>query len=150
VLFTAIDRYTKLAYARMYTTKSTVNAEDFLLRLHYLLGGQMEQVGHDNGSEFQGHFKATCEKLGIPQYHSRVKTPKDNATNERFNRTLREEFVEAGNAYDDPAVFNRWLTDWLVEYNAHRPHQSLGYVTPMSFIQAHAKVTPRWSSTTTH
>lgn len=44
----------------------------------------MEQVGHDNGSE----FRAGCEKLGIQQYHSRVRTPKDNATNERFNRHL--------------------------------------------------------------
>jgi transposase InsO family protein len=103
---------------------------------------------HDNGSEFQGHFREACENLGLQQYHSRVKTPKDNATNERFNRTVREEFLEEGNAYDDPEVFNRHLALWLVEYNAHRPHQTLGYVTPMSFIQAHAKVTPTWSSST--
>jgi transposase InsO family protein len=38
---------------------------------------------------------------------------------------------------------------WLLEYNTRRPHQTLGYVTPMSFIQKHAKVTPRWSSSTT-
>lgn len=55
-----------------------------------------------------------------------MKTPKDNATNERFNRTLREEFVENGNGYGDPDVFNRHLTPWLVEYNAHRPHQTVG------------------------
>lgn len=36
----------------------------------------------------KGGFRVGCEKLGIPQYHSRVQTPKHNATNERFNRTI--------------------------------------------------------------
>lgn len=65
------------------------------------LDGRMEHVGHDNGSEFQGHFRETCAQFGIPQYHSRVKTPKDNATNERFNRTLQEEFLHFDNRTDD-------------------------------------------------
>ena len=147
-IFTAIDRYSKLAYARMYRSKSTVNSRDFLLRLHHLLDGKVERVGHDNGSEFQGEFAKTCEKLAVPQFHSRVRTPKDNAVNERFNRTLQEEFVNQGNLAQDPDLFNAKLTPWLIEYNFQRPHQSLGYLSPMSFIQKIPEVTPTWSSST--
>jgi len=31
-------------------------------------------------------------------------------------------------------VLNRYLTGWLVEYNFNRPHQSLGYATPIEFL----------------
>jgi transposase InsO family protein len=31
-------------------------------------------------------------------------------------------------------MLNRHLTDWLVEYNFNRPHQSLGYATPIEFL----------------
>ena len=147
-IFTAVDRYTKLAFARMYTTKSSLNSRDFLYRLHALTDGHIENVGHDNGSEFQGDFAKACQRLTLPQYHSRVKTPTDNAVNERFNRTLDEEFIRMGNMTTDTAVFNRTLTEWLIEYNTIRPHQSLNYLSPIQFIEQHHKVLPLTSSST--
>ena len=146
VIFTAIDKYGKYAYARMYSSKSTVNARDFLYRLYYLLDGQMTRVGHDNGSEFQKWFAVACKELGITQYWSRVRTPKDNAVDERFNRTLEDEFIALGNMTTDIAVFNTNLTEWLVEYNYFRPHQTLGYQTPFSYSQ----LSPMYSSCTHH
>ena len=80
----------------MYKNKSSKNGEDFLLRLNFLLDGKIPRVGHDNGTEFEKYFKTACQKLGIEQYHSRVRTPKDNPNNERFNRTLQEEFIDLG------------------------------------------------------
>lgn len=130
-IFTAVDKYGKVAYARMYKKKSSANGEDFLYRLHFLLDGQIPRVGHDNGSEFEKCFRAACKKLQIEQYYSRVRTPKDNPNNERFNRTLREEFIVLGNFHSDPDIFNKRLTEWLVEYNFKRPHEALGYQTPM-------------------
>lgn len=143
-IFTAVDKYGKVAYARMYKSKSTQNSEDFLYRLHFLLDGQIPRVGHDNGTEFEKYFKAACVKLQIEQYYSRVRTPKDNPNNERFNRTLQEEFIQLGNFHSDPVVFNRKLTEWLIEYNFHRPHTALNYQTPMEF----SKVLPMYSSYT--
>ena len=143
-IFTAIDKYGKVAYARMYKNKSTKNSEDFLLRLYYLLDGQLPRVGHDNGTEFEKYFKTTCRKLKIQQYYSRVRTPKDNPNNERFNRTLQEEFIQLGNFHSDPEIFNLKLTEWLIEYNFRRPHMALDYQTPMKF----SKVLPMYSSCT--
>lgn len=130
-IFTAIDKYGKVAYARMYKNKSSYNGEDFLLRLYFLLNGHIPKVGHDNGSEFKKYFTQACKRLNIEQYHSRVRTPTDNPNNERFNRTLQEEFIDLGNYSSDPEIFNRKLTEWLIEYNFKRPHAALGYQTPM-------------------
>lgn len=147
-IFTAIDSVSKLALARMYTTKSSYNGADFLTRLVLLLDGKIENVGHDNGAEFLKYFSAACAKLGIPQYFSRPRTPKDNAVNERFNQTLKHEFLALGNFTAEPVAFNRRLTDWLVEYNFRRPHQSLGYVPPINYEAKYLKVLPMYPSRT--
>ena len=147
-IFTAIDRHAKLAFARMYSSKSSRNATDFLMRLRLLTSGRIENVGHDRGSEFQGAFARACQKLGLTQYHSRPHTPKDNAVNERFNRTLQEEFLNLGNMTLDTERFNHNLTEWLVEYNFRRPHATLGYVSPINFIYKHHRLLPMTPSDT--
>jgi putative transposase len=149
-ILTAIDRHTKVAFARMYTTHSSASARDFLHRLYILLDGKIENVQTDNGSEFHRHFETACQDLGLEHYWSRVKTPKDNAVNERFNRTLQEEFIAMGNRTIDPERFNRDLTEWLVEYNFRRPHQTLGYLPPISFTFKYHKVLPMYPSSTRH
>jgi IS30 family transposase len=85
-ILTAIDRHTKVAFARMYTTHSSASARDFLHRLYIVLDGKIENIQTDNGSEFHRHFEAACQQLSLEHYWSRIKTPKDNAVNERFNR----------------------------------------------------------------
>lgn len=147
-ILTAIDRHTKIAFARMYSTHSSAAAGDFLHRLHLLLDGQIENVQTDNGSEFHRHFEQVCEKLRLEHYWSRIKTPKDNAVNERFNRTLQEEFIEMGNMTDDTVEFNKRLTEWLIEYNFRRPHQALGYMPPINFTFKYHKVLPMYPSST--
>jgi len=147
-IITAIDKYGKLAYARMYNNHTSLSAKDFLLRLNYLLDKRIENVQTDNGSEFLKYFDELCDKLNIPHYYSRVRSPKDNPDIERFNRTLKEEFIQLGNMTDNAELFNSRLTDWLVEYNFNRPHQTLEYLTPIEFNQKYMKVSERWSSST--
>lgn len=147
-ILTGIDIYSKIAFARMYTTKHSKHAADFLRRIHYLLEGKMENVQTDNGSEFAKHFRDAMENFHLPHYFSRPKTPTDNPFDERFNRTLKEEFIALGNYTTDCAVFNQKLTEWLIEYNFRRPHQSLGYSTPINFHYKHHRVLPMYPSST--
>ncbi len=150
-LLTAIDDVSKLAYARLYKSHSSNQAADFLKRLHYLTEGEIINLHHDNGTEFEKDFITACKELALPQWYSRVRTPKDNAVLERFNRTIQEEFVEMTEAdIEDIQPFNLELTEWLVEYNAVRPHQALDYLTPLEYIDIlrHNKVLPMSSSPT--
>lgn len=147
-VLTAIDIYSKIAFARMYKSKHSKNAADFLKRIHYLLEGKIENIQTDNGSEFAKDFGTAIQNLNLDRYFSRPRTPQDNSFDERFNRTLKEEFIQLGNLTYDCNIFNKKLTEWLIEYNFHRPHQSLGYETPISFHYKHHKVLPMYPSST--
>jgi transposase InsO family protein len=147
-ILTAIDKYAKVAYARMYSSHNSLSAKDFLERLSYLLDGKFDNLQTDNGSEFLRHFEMACKEMKVPHYFSRARTPKDNAECERFNRTLQEEFISLGNMTTDIGVFNRNLTEWLIEYNFNRPHQTLDYLTPVEFTQKYSKVSKMYSSST--
>lgn len=148
-IVTAVDEHSRIAYARMYTSHASLAAIDFFKRLHYVLDGSIVHVHTDNGSEFHRHFETGLEQLGLTHWWSRPMTPKDNPKNERFNRTLKEEFLQFGNYTSDVAVFNRRLTEWLVEYNAVRPHQALGYRTPLRFAEEQQPLSTMCSSSTT-
>ena len=133
-IFTATEKVSRLAFARMYKAASSFNGKDFLHRLYYLVNGKIEIIQSDNGSEFAKHFDKACSDLEIGHYFSRVRTPKDNCFDERFNRTLKEEFIQLGNYTPFPEEFNPDLTEWLVEYNFNRPHQSLDYLSPIEYL----------------
>ena len=152
-ILTAVDHATKLGYARMYKNKSSRSATDFLYRLRYLVNQPIENLQTDNGSEFAWEFERATTKLGIQRYFSRVKTPKDNPEIERFNETLEYEWHYNFNLSLDPEELNPRLTEWLIEYNFNRPHQSLAYLTPVEYIEKQlakirSPVLPMWSAST--
>ena len=152
-ILTAVDHTTKLGYARMYKNKSSRSAADFLYRLRYLVDQPIENLQTDNGSEFAWEFERAAAKLDIQRYFSRVRTPKDNAEIERFNQTLEYEWLYDANLSLDPEELNPRLTEWLIEYNFNRPHQSLDYLTPIEYIEKelakiHSPVSPMWSAST--
>lgn len=139
-IITAIDHFNRLGFARSYTTKSSLSAFDFLLRLNILVDGKIAAILSDNGSEFAKYFEAACKRLNIAHIYTRVRTPEDNPKNERFNRTIKEEFIEIDEHFEpllagtDLSKANKILTEWLIFYNFKRPHQSLDYQTPMRYI----------------
>lgn len=148
VIFTALEDVTKVSYSRVYKTNSSKKAKDFLERLVYLSSGDIQIIHSDNGSEFAGEFEKACTQLQIQQVYSRVRRPKDNASLERFNRTLQEEWLELSEVgLDNTQEANLDLTDWVVEYNYHRPHQALDYLTPLAYAEK-IKVLPMTPAST--
>jgi len=63
-------------------------------------------------------------------------------------RTLKEEFVQLGNFTTEPLLVNQRLTEWLIEYDFNRPHQSLGYLSPREYLNNYQKVLPMSPSST--
>lgn len=150
VIFTALEDLTKIGYARVYGSNASVHAADFLKRLRYLVSGAIDLSHQDNGAEFKGAFEQACTTLGIVQAFSRVRTPTDNAALERFNWTVQDEWLSLSQiGLDDILTANTDLTEWLVEYNLHRPHQALAYQTPFGYAEKHFfQVLPMWSART--
>lgn len=134
-ILTAIDHHGKVAYARMYTTKSSRSAKDFLYRLYYLIDAPILNVQTDNGSEFFAEFEEALKQLLILHWFSRPRTPKDNSVVEKFNQTLQDEWLNDGHFTPNINDFNRELTVWLEEYNFYRPHQTLDYLAPYEYLE---------------
>lgn len=137
-IFTALEHRTRLAFARLYPRGSSRQAADFLKRLLLLSEGHLPFIHSDNGGEFAGEFERACRLLNIHHLFSRVRQPKDNPRLERFNWTLQDEWLDLSEVgLDDLDDGNLDLTQWLVEYNANRPHQALAYLTPLAYASAH-------------
>lgn len=86
----------------------------------------------DNGSEFLGKFHEELEKEKIEHYFSYPKCPKQHGTVERFNGIMRREFLEEGNLFYNMETMNKKLINWLIEYNFHRPHETLEMRPPIA------------------
>lgn len=147
-IITAIDLKSDFAFAYGYTNASSITTKDFFQKLENVVPFQIKRIQTDNGSEFDKYFRDYTGNKKIIHFHNYPKCPKMNAYVERFNRTLQEEFIDynkqtlASNLYQ----FNHNLIDYLLWYNAKRPHWSLGLISPLRYIcnQLPAKESQMW------
>ena len=132
-LFTAIDLHSRFAIAIACRRANSKTAAAFAKLVMKVFPATIKQVLTDNGSEFAGDFHAYLQKCNIRHCYTYPRCPKMNAVDERFNRTIQEEFV----AYhedllgEDLTLFNDVLFEYLMRYNCRRPHHSLGLQTPV-------------------
>ena len=137
-ILTGVDTEGRTAFAAAYTNHGSASAADFLKKVFWALPNCPRAVQTDNGSEFALHFAKAAEELRLTHFHTYPRTPKMNAHVERFNRTLDEEFLRYHRALlrDDVRSFNDRLIDWLLWYNAERPHYALGQVSPFRYMMS--------------
>jgi Transposase and inactivated derivatives, IS30 family len=149
-LVTFIDPVSHLAFAMGLPSKHARYTARALDQGLSLLPHAPKTLLSDNGSEFEADFAKLLKERGIQRWYTYPKTPKMNAHAERFNRTIQESFVDNHEELllTDLALFNRKLADWLVFYNAERPHHSLGQQSPLSFLMKHQPECQRyWTHT---
>ena len=88
----------------------------------------------DNGPEFIAEtLRAWCAVRGIALAFIEPGKPNQNAYIERFNRTFREEVLDAW-VFTTLAEVRAITEDWRQRYNTERAHESLGDVPPLSFL----------------
>ena len=140
--FNAIDCYSKLACSKVYPSITSINAADFINSLINFFPFPIKSIQTDNGAEYLLHFHQELKKRNINHYFSRPLTPKDNPMIERFIQTTeRELWMFDKDIFPDINYLNQKLSWWVDRYNTYRPHQSLHYLTPMSYFQSlHVKL----------
>lgn len=127
-----VSRWDVIAVGKTATAFATTHFLDELIaRSPYVI----RAIQVDGGSEFMAGFEEACKAKGIRLFVLPPRSPKLNGCVERANRTHAEEFWECYDGDLDLPVAQAALLAWEHRYNTYRPHQALGYLTPLQFLQ---------------
>ncbi len=108
-------------------------AERVIRSLEHIIAwrGKPGALRCDNGPEYiSGALLAWAQMSGIRIQHIQPGKPQQNAYVERYNRTVRYDWL-AQTLFDSIDEVQASATRWLWTYNHERPNMALGGITPM-------------------
>jgi transposase InsO family protein len=132
---TFVDTYSKVAFAKLYTTKTPITAADMLndkvlpyFEQHDL---PMLRILTDRGTEYCGRVDHHDYQLylainDIDHTKTKAMSPQTNGICERFHKTILNEFYQITfrkKLYSTMEELQKDLDDWIDSYNNHRTHQ---------------------------
>jgi transposase InsO family protein len=132
---TYVDTYSKVAHAKLYTTKTPITAADLLndrvLPFYEEYELPVLRIMTDRGTEFCGRADKHDYQLflainDIDHTKTKVKSPQTNGICERFHKTVLQEFYQVTfrkKLYQSIEQLQNDLDDWLHTYNTERTHQ---------------------------
>jgi transposase InsO family protein len=135
-IFTIVDLYSRMAYAKGFERLLPGNALQAVLLAQQYFGFKIKTIQSDNGPEFSKWFSHQLHGKNIIHRRTRIHRPNDNAHIERFNRTLREECIgqHMSGSLRLPLI-NRKLQTFIDYYNNERLHLGIQCRTPKSMLQ---------------
>jgi transposase InsO family protein len=131
---TFIDTYSRVAFAKLYTSKHAITSADVLNDKVLPFFDQQEipllRVLTDRGTEFNGRpenheYELYLQIEGIDHSKTKVRHPQSNGICERLHRTMQDEFYAITfrkKLYQDLEHLQADLDEWLLYYNEERPH----------------------------
>ena len=129
-----IDRFTRECLVIEVDTSITGQRVVAVLALLVAMRGKPQSIRIDNGPEFISKaLDAWAFEHGIALHFIRPAKPAENGHIESFNGRLRDECLNQ-NWFIDLADAKEKIELWRKDYNEVRPHSSLGYLTPMEYI----------------
>lgn len=130
-----IDIFTKYAQVTKVPTLSSQHSLTCYLKYTSQYTYPIHSIQTDNGSEFLKDFDSYLEKHKINHVFSYPRSPRINGYIERFNRTVQEECIyRMEELYFEPEHIQTKLDEYLNWYNYKRPHASLNYQAPVTFL----------------
>lgn len=132
---TFVDTYSKVAFAKLYTTKTPITAADLLndrvLPFFEQQQLPMLRVLTDRGTEYCGKVEQHDYQLylainNIDHTKTKTQSPQTNGICERFHKTILQEFYQVAfrkKLYSAMEELQKDLDEWLYSYNNERTHQ---------------------------
>jgi len=133
--FTARDMISRWDVVDVYSRATAITAAHFLDTLNERMPFTVRAIQVDGGSEFEAAFEEECHRRNIKLFVLPPRSPKLNGHVERAHRTHTEEFYELTESSFDIPELRGELLEWERVYNTVRPHQALGYLTPLKFLE---------------
>ena len=98
--------------------------------------GRHAVIRVDNGPEYvSGTLAVWAEKRGIVLWFIQPGKPQQNAYVERYNRTVRSEWLSQF-VFETMEEVQEQATRWLWTYNNERPNMAIGGITPAMKLKA--------------
>jgi transposase InsO family protein len=138
-ILSILDEYTRecltIDVAKRITAQDVID----ILRYLFLVRGEPAYIRSDNGPEFTAKkVKKWLSDMGVTTLFIEPGSPWENGYMESFNSHMRDECLDRELFVSIEEM--RYVTErYKLDYNHHRPHQSLGYMTPALFAAAAAK-----------
>ena len=132
---TFVDTYSKVAFAKLYTTKTPITSADLLndkvLPFFESKSLPMLRILTDRGTEYCGKVEQHDYQLylainDIDHTKTKARSPQTNGICERFHKTILNEFYQIAfrkNLYNSLEELQKDLDEWLNYYNNERTHQ---------------------------
>ncbi len=132
---TFVDTYSKVAYCKLYTTKTPITAADLLndrvLPFFAIQNVPVLRILTDRGTEYCGKVEQHDYQLylainDIDHTKTKAMSPQTNGICERFHKTILQEFYQVTfrkKLYSDLDSLQSDLDIWLSYYNNQRTHQ---------------------------
>ena len=97
--------------------------------------GLPKMIRVDNGPEFiSNQLDQWCRDHQINLTFIQPGKPMQNGYVERCNGSIRKELLNA-NVFHNLTEVRQRIEEWLEDYNRYRPHESLGYRSPVELLQ---------------
>lgn len=132
---TFVDTYSKVAFAKLYTTKTPITSADLLndrvLPFFAEHGMGVLRILTDRGTEYCGRAETHDYQLylalnEIEHTKTKAASPQTNGICERFHKTILQEFYQIAfrkKIYLTLEELQRDLDQWIDYYNLKRTHQ---------------------------
>ena len=132
---TFVDTYSKVAFAKLYTTKTPITSADVLndkvLPFFESQELPMLRILTDRGTEYCGKAESHDYQLylainDIEHTKTKAQSPQTNGICERFHKTILQEFYQVTfrkKVYQNIKELQNDLDEWMEYYNNQRTHQ---------------------------
>jgi len=132
---TFVDTYSKVAFAKLYTSKTPITSADILNDRVLPFFDQNElpmlRILTDRGTEYCGRMDQHDYQLylainDIDHIKTKAQSPQTNGICERFHKTILQEFYQVTfrkKLYVTMEELQKDLDEWIKYYNNERTHQ---------------------------
>ncbi|HDV5795186.1 IS481 family transposase [Legionella pneumophila serogroup 1] len=132
---TFVDTYSKVAFAKLYTTKIPITSADILndkvLPFFEQYNLPILRILTDRGTEYCGKVEHHDYQLylainNIDHTKTKANSPQTNGICERFHKTILQEFYQVTfrkKIYESIDELQKDLDEWMDYYNNQRTHQ---------------------------
>jgi putative transposase len=132
-MLTVVDQFSRLS--PLIEPRFSFGGHDVVVALERIvaLTGAPLSITVDHGTEFTSRaLEDWAYQRGVKLDFTHPGKPTENGHIESFNGRLRDECLNV-NQFLSLADACQQIEHWRVDYNAHRPHSSLGNLTPSEF-----------------